>query len=374
MPHSCNLAAPVPATSAAAGTRVAAIVLAGGRGTRLHELTDTLCKPAVPFLGENRIIDFTMGNLCRSGFGAATVATQYRAAPLHGHLRRTWSDRIALRLRHGPTVTGRREGSRGTADAVRILMDEIDASGARELLVLAADHVYRMDYRDLIADHRRRHASVTVAVDLVPRATASAFGVLAADPGGRISRFVEKPANPPGCAGDPSRSMVSMGLYVFDWAWLRAHLAQVPEALDFGHDILPVAVTEGRAIVHAPGRARPFYWRDVGTLDGLLDAALDFASDTPPFPLPRPLRPAQMRLRDRHHGIVDSLLMPRTMVSEGALLSRCIVAPGSVLPFGTRIGVDAGRDAQFYRCSGRGTVLVTPEMIRDAAPRAGARA
>lgn len=343
------------------------LLLAGGRGSRLHELTAQLCKPAVPFIDGTRIVDFTLSNLVSSGFPSVYVATQYCPAPLERHLREGWPGRLDLRLRHAPTLTGRPEGSRGTADALRVMRDEIDAIGPSSILVLAADHIYAMDYGPMIAAHRETGATLTVAADTVPRAEGSAFGILEADRGGRISRFVEKPEHPPGSAADPSRALASMGLYVIDWPWLRAYLDANPEAMDFGHHVLPDAVAEGRSFAHVPAQSGPFYWRDVGTLDALRAAALDFMSEDPPLPLPRST--AALRPRDEGAGILDSLVMRGAVVSRGALLSRCVVAPGAVVPFGSEIGTDPERDRASFRRTSGGTVLVTAEMLAETDPR-----
>ncbi|MHA6346984.1 sugar phosphate nucleotidyltransferase [Roseivivax sp. CAU 1761] len=346
------------------------VLLAGGQGSRLHELTSDLCKPAVPFLGDVRIVDFTMENLVESGFDRVVVATQYRAEPLEEHLHKVWRKKMrpaGMLIRNAVRISGRPDASRGTADALRLSLAEIDRIAPREVLVLAADHVYRMDYRPMIAAHRAAGARLTVAADMVPRAEASAFGVLAADDAGRVTAFVEKPANPPAAAGHPDSAFASMGIYVIDWAWLRALLSEREDVLDFGHDVVPVAVAAGSCRVHAPGEAAPFYWRDVGTLDALRLAALEFAAEVPPFPLPR------SRARGSRGGWAemserltcqDSLVMSGSMVSAGALLSNCIVAPGCVLPFGTVIGVDAAEDARWFRRTEQGTVLVTANMLQ----------
>ncbi len=353
----CRASRPGIPGDRAAG-RVLPVLLAGGRGTRLHELTAQICKPALPFVGNSRLVDFTLANLERCRLPRVMVATQYCARPLERHLRAVWSDRLDLKLRHAPTLTGRAEGSRGTADAVRVVLDEIDALAPQELMILAGDHIYAMDYRPMLASHRERGAVLTVAADLVPRSEAQGFGIVEADRGDRICRFVEKPAHPPPSAGDPARSLASMGLYVIDWPWLRDCLRDHPDALDFGHHVLPIAVAEGRSFVHAPGRTAPLYWRDVGTLDALRRAALDFGGETPPVPIPGPAR----RKADPE-GLIDSFAMAGSLVSRGALLSRCVVAPGAVVPFGRQIGVDRRRDRLSFRRSSGGTFLVTPEML-----------
>ncbi|WP_375263567.1 sugar phosphate nucleotidyltransferase [Palleronia sp.] len=351
-------------TGAAWPHDVLPVLLAGGKGSRLHELTQTICKPAVPFLGTTRIVDFTMENLRLGGVPEVMVATQYRGKSLHTHLKTRWQESMSVKIRHAPQMMGRAEGSRGTADAVRLLIDEIDSIAPRDVLILAADHVYRMDYRRMIDAHRATGAAVTVAADCVPRHTASAFGVLETDPFDRIVRFVEKPGNPPSWSRDPSIALASMGLYVFRWDALRTLLLENPGALDFGHDILPAAVSQGRTFAYAPSAHAPLYWRDVGTLDALRAAALDFMSDSPPFALPSPPG-ATPRL-----GIMDSVIMEGAFVSEGALVSNCIVAPGVTVPFACAIGVDPASDAVRYRRTPLGTILVTPGMISAMQPKA----
>ena len=340
------------------------ILLAGGKGSRLHELTETICKPAVPFLGSTRIVDFTMENLRLGGAPEVLVATQYRPNLLHTHLKNRWNDAMSVGIRHAPQMTGRPEGSKGTADAVRLMIDEIDAVAPRDVLILAADHVYRMDYRKMIDAHRAQGAAVTVAADCVPREAASAFGILETDPAERIVRFVEKPNSPPAWSRNPSVALASMGLYIFRWEALRALLMDNPGALDFGHDILPQAVSHGDAYAYTPGAQVPFYWRDVGTLDALRAAALDFMSDRPPFNLPDPPG-AKPRL-----GVLDSVVMNGAFVSEGALVSNSIVAPGAAIPFAMTIGVDPNSDAVRFRRTPGGTILITPAMIAEMQPMA----
>ncbi|QFU08415.1 Glucose-1-phosphate adenylyltransferase [Rhodobacteraceae bacterium THAF1] len=337
------------------------ILLAGGQGSRLHELTDATCKPAVPFVGQTRIVDFTMDNVVRSGMYQILVATQYRPDELNQHLMGRWADKVHVGLRHAPDIASVTKGARGTADAVRMLIPEIDAIAPRDVVVLAADHVYRMDYTDMIADHRRSEADVTVAVDLVPQAEATAFGVLDTDRTRRITRFLEKPARPPEAPNAPGQSLASMGLYVFKWETLRALLIDHPDGLDFGHDILPEMILEGRAFAHTPADLAPFYWRDVGTLDALRHAALDFMGPDAPFPLPD-------QSASSRRDCQDSLIMQGAFVSKGSILQDCIVAPGAVIPFGTMIGMGFRSDADRFRRTEKGTWLVTPEMLRRGNP------
>lgn len=365
-------AAPCGSVGADYRDDVLPVLLAGGVGSRLHELTDDRCKPAVPFVGEVRIVDFTMQNLVASGFDRVVVATQYCAEPLEAHLRDRWAAALAsggLILRNATTFLPGGAGATGTADAVRVNADVIERFAPRELLVLAADHVYSMDYRPMIAAHRASGADLTVSAVLVPRTEASGFGILDADAAGNVRRFVEKPADPPPSARDGTRSLASMGIYVISWPWLRTLLDEAPEVIDFGHHVVPRAVTRRSCHLHVPEGAEAFFWRDVGTLDALRTAALAFAGETPPIPLPvhdrlrRPRWPGWARAA-RRANLQDSVLMEGSMVSADALLSNCIVASGCILPSGTVIGVDAAEDSRWFRRTPEGTVLVTPKMLQ----------
>lgn len=375
-----------------------AVLLAGGRGSRLHELTEDRAKPAVAFGSRHRIVDFTLENLRRSGLGQVLVATQYCAGPLEDYLNRCWRPVFGtgLRLRRaaGTGMAGR--SYEGTADAVWKNAAEIDALCPREVVVLSADHVYAMDYGPMIAAHRASGAAVTIAADVVPLAEARAFGCVEATAAGRILAFAEKPRTPPAMAGDPGRALVSMGIYVFDWAWLRERLrrdaADPASAHDFGHDILPGAVAQGEAQVfrsEGPG-GRPFYWRDVGTLDAFRETWLAFESGAP-CPVPEgaglrargvtdprvaaALRQADAALDDEgsvvplagrraeRAELVASVVMPGARLAEGCRLRRVILAPGVRLAEGMVIGHDPQEDARWFRVTPGGTTLVTPQML-----------
>lgn len=362
-----------------------AVVLAGGQGTRLHELTARDCKPALPFARFHRIVDFTMASLARSGVGRVLVATQHRPESLTAHLREVWSDVFPngqLMLRDG----GHRGAYRGTADVLRANAAELDAMGARELLIVAADHVYSMDYRRFVEAHRRTGAPLTLAAMPVPREDAGRFGIVTEGPGHRIAGFAEKPAKPAAIFGDPKHSLASLGIYVIDWAWLRDVLAD-PSVLDFGEDVIPLAVHGGAAAVWRWDG----YWRDVGTLDGLRESWLDFEAGPPPCR--RPLVPGmQVRVQaatlprdgfnasvnlgglrlmsplighrdpDRWTALDRTILMPGARVSPGVRLTNVIVAPNTVIPQGLHIGEDPQEDARWFRVSGE-TVLVNSAML-----------
>lgn len=343
--------------------RTATILLAGGKGTRLHDLTAGESKPAVPFAGRNRIVDFAMANVVRSGLGRLLVATQFAPQTLHRHLPARWGAQLpagGLRLRDG------RGCYRGTADAVRQNWDQIRDWRADQVLVLAADHVYDMDYATLIDAHRASGAAVTVAVDVVPLDLAHSFGVMQTDQAGRILAFQEKPSRPAAIPGEPDRAMVSMGIYVFETAWLHAALFdRHEESLDFGQEVIPAAVADGlaRAYRLPAGPSGQSYWRDVGTLEALRLAHLDFLAARPAR-LPRP-SPAT----DWYLGR-GSVAMPGAVVPASARLSNAIVAPAARIPPGLVVGEDPAEDARWFRSEG-GTVLVTQAMLdRREASRA----
>lgn len=373
-----------------------AIVLAGGRGARLHELTDAEAKPSVAFGRRHRIVDFTLENLRRSGLSQVLVATQYCAGPLEDYLNRSWRPVFGtgLRLRRAAGLSLAGRSYDGTADAVWKNAVEIDALAPREVVVLSADHVYAMDYRAMIAAHRASGAVATVAAHVVPLAEARAFGCIEARPDGRVAGFAEKPEAPPACPDAAGRALVSMGVYVFDWAWLREALrrdATDPGSThDFGHDILPAAVARGEVQVFR-GRGpedRPFYWRDVGTLDAFRETWLDFEGD-PPCPLPKSVPPAlavralaeTRRLRPwvgpdeagrvvplagapaPRAEVVETVVMPGARLAEGCRMRRVILAPGTRLPEGAVIGHDPEEDARWFRVTPAGTTLVTPQML-----------
>lgn len=349
------------------------ILLAGGQGSRLFELTQRECKPAVPFAGGRRIVDWTVENVLRSGFGRLAVATQYCPSTLEYHLRAVWGRDFApfgLAMFRGARLPGRSAGFLGTADAVAQILPLASRADDREVLVLSADHIYAMDYRPMIAAHRASGAKVTVAATVADLAQARGFGVIEADAGGAIVGFEEKPDRPVAMPGDAGRALVSMGIYVFDRHWLVDVLARdaldAASGHDFGHDIVPAAVAQGMAQVHVPqgSGAQAFYWRDVGTLDGYRAAALDFAADPLPCALPRVRGPGV----DAGFVRGDTVVMPGAWVAPGADLNRTIVAPNTLVPADLVIGRDADEDARWFRVTQGGTRLVTAAMLasRDA--------
>ena len=350
--------------------KTAAVLLAGGQGSRLYELTSHTCKPAVGFAGGRKIVDWTMHNLAGCALEKVLVASQYKPQELSAHLARYWRDAFtvgALVIRDGKTVTGRHDGYVGTADAVTQNLDELLATGAQTLLVVAADHIYTMDYEAMIAEHRAAGRSVTVAVDRVPRLQARSFGVMAADAQGKVTEFIEKPADPKPMLTDPNRALVSMGIYVFDMKWLADRLrddaTKAGSGHDFGHDILPAAVARGEVGIFDPAvQTEGFFWRDVGTLDSFRQCCIDIAQkhvtcDIPRYP--------DGQLADMGTRILEggSVALPGARVSRHSRLRNTIVAPGVDIPAEFESGFDLGSDARFFRVTPEGTVLITPKML-----------
>lgn len=271
------------------------ILLAGGRGQRLGALTAHQAKPAVSLLDGRRIVDFAMHNAWRSGLRRMLVCTQWKPASLVAHLRARWTpafpDGLVICDGHD---RGGVTGYRGTAHAVACIAADLDAAGTREVIVLAADHVYDMDYREMLAAHRRMGLPVTVAALPVARDEARSFGVFETEGPSTVRRFLEKPADPPAMFGRADRALISMGIYVFDWAWLREELGcgatpVTDPPLDFGYDLLPGAVARGAVgvfrFVVLDAEAPP-YWRDVGTVQAMEAARADLSRKNPPIALP----------------------------------------------------------------------------------------
>ncbi len=354
-------------------TRVLAFVLAGGEGRRLAPLTSHLAKPAAPFHARHRLVDFALSNLSNSGVTAIEVLLQYEPQTLLWHLRRTWAaDRAGSGLCVSTHVggAGAQPAYRGTADAVRCYRDRITALAPDLVAVFSADHVYRMDVREMIAFHLACRADVSVSAIPVSVAEAHAFGVIGVDGAGRIRRFDEKPAHPAEIPGRPGVSLVSMGNYLFEPQVLLEALDATHAAggVDFGRDLLPRLVRTHRLMAYdyarnrlASATSQP-YWRDVGTIDAYFSAHMDMLGEAPPFHL------GDERWPIRCHGgdeapetlagagpegariglgaeLVDTVLRPGVEIASGASLARCIVAEGNRIGAGCRLRnviVDAG--------------------------------
>ncbi|UGA56234.1 glucose-1-phosphate adenylyltransferase [Vibrio sp. VB16] len=397
-----------------------ALILAGGKGTRLKQLTNNNAKPAVSFGGKFRIIDFTLSNCINSGVRKVGVLTQYMAQDLIDHLQDGWQI-LSPAMGEGVRIipAQQRTGNdwyRGTADAVYQNLDLIKRQNAKRVLILGGDHIYKMDYSRMLNFHVENNAAVTVACIHKPIEEASSFGVMGLDATGQINTFVEKPANPPADPSDPTQSLVSMGIYIFDADLLEDELVKALEDPeynhDFGHNIIPGLL--GRAKVFGyiftedghPGDTA--YWRDVGNLDEYFAATMDLLSPDPELDLYSPNWPimtnqsqrpgAKFVFNDenRRGHAVDSVLSAGTIISGAELehcmvsanvrvhsysqLKDCILLPNSdigrncrltkvivgedcVIPDNTVIGENPTEDAKKYTVSETGVILVTSEMF-----------
>ena len=275
-----------------------AIVLAGGAGSRLHPLTTDRAKPAVPFGGKYRIIDFTLTNCLHSGLRRILVLTQYKSHSLQKHLRDGWSifnpelgeyiTTVPPQMRTGESWYG------GTADALYQNLYLVERSGAKWVIILAGDHIYRMDYAPMVKFHSESGADLTVACMEVGINEARGFGIMGLDSGSRVVNFVEKPQNPPALPDNPDLALASMGIYVFSAdkliAMLKSDHEQAQSSHDFGKDIIPRMIDSHRVYGYRfggeLGRVSPDrYWRDVGTIDSYYAANMDLLKPVPPLNL-----------------------------------------------------------------------------------------
>jgi glucose-1-phosphate adenylyltransferase len=399
-----------------------ALVLAGGRGSRLMELTDRRAKPAVYFGGKFRIIDFTLSNCLNSGVRRIGVVTQYESHSLLRHLQRGWSFLKSemnefLELLPAQQRIADESWYRGTADAVFQNIHILRGHKPEYVIVLAGDHIYKMDYARMLAHHVETGAGCTVSCIEVPVADASAFGIMAVDAAGRIVDFVEKPAVPPTLPGRPDRSLASMGIYVFDaeylYEQLRLDIADPASSHDFGRDIIPRAVQQGCAVAQSfgsscvgskPGQA---YWRDVGTLEAYWEANIDLTAVEPELNLydttwpiwtyQEQLPPAKFvhnapgrrgsaiesmvsggciisgeinrtllfsKCRVHSYARVEwSVLLPEVEVGRHARLTRVVVDHGCRIPDGLVVGENAEDDARRFNRSANGVTLITGPML-----------
>jgi len=391
-----------------------ALVLAGGVGSRLHPLTADRAKPAVPFGGKYRIIDFTLSNCLESGLRRILVLTQYKSHSLQKHLRDGWSIfNPSLGEYITPVPPQMRTGERwyaGTADAVYQNLYLIERSGARYVLILSGDHIYRMDYAAMLEAHRATDAGVTVASMRVPCREASAFGVIEIDDTGCIVDFQEKPESPAPIPSEPDASLVSMGVYVFSVDVLLARLGQRHDISsdDFGKDVLPSLIEQVRVFAYQFGGkagrvTADQYWRDVGTIDAYFEANMDLVRPVPAMDLYQPdwrIRtyesqnpPARTtRGESGMQGtctdsmlcsgtiiaggrVVHSILSPNVRLNEGATVEssilfesvqvgngarveRSIIDKFVRVPPGETIGVDIEKDRARFVVSERGVVVV----------------
>jgi len=404
--------------------RAVALVLAGGRGSRLMNLTDRRAKPAVYFGGKFRIVDFALSNCLNSGIRRIGVITQYKSHSLLRHLQRGWAFLKSEMNEFVDLLPAQQRNDnenwyRGTADAVYQNHDILEGYEADYIVVLAGDHIYKMNYAVMLADHVAKGRECTVACIAVPRSEASAFGVMAVDDNSMITDFLEKPADPPAMPGNPDMSLASMGIYIFNAQYLyrelKRDLADPQSSHDFGKDVIPHAVRHGCASAHPfelsnvpnANNEAP-YWRDVGTIDAYWDANIDLTAtdpmlnlydkDWPIWTYQEQLPPAKFvhnqedrrgmaiesvvsggcivsgrvfrsvlfsSVRIHSHAEVNwSVLLPGVQVGRHARLTRTIIDRGCHIPDGMVIGEDPQIDAaRFYR-SENGITLVTHEMLQ----------
>ena len=405
--------------------RSMAFVLAGGRGSRLKELTQTRVKPALYFGGKTRIIDFALSNALNSGIRKIAIATQYKAHSLIRHCQRGWNFFSAERKEFLDILPASQRLSermwyRGTVDAVTQNVDIVDSYDIDYIVILAGDHVYKMDYEIMLRQHIESKADVTVGCLTVDKSEASSFGVMAVDNNNQITSFLEKPANPPGMPGNPQKSLASMGLYVFNWKFLRELLLQdyadSNSSHDFGNDLIPEIVKNGKAIAHqfedscVRAEGAPSYWRDVGTVDAFWSANIDLTNFTPDLNLWDGQWPIWTYLEstppakfihdeeDRRGVAISSMVsggciisgteirnsilstnvktnsfavlenavvLPDVVVNRFARLKNCVIDRSVIIPKNLVIGEDPIEDAKFFRVTEKGVTLITKEMVNN---------
>lgn len=401
-----------------------AYVLAGGRGSRLMELTDWRAKPAVYFGGKSRIIDFALSNALNSGIRRIAVATQYKAHSLIRHLQRGWNFFRPERNESFDILPASQRVSeemwyRGTADAVFQNIDIIESYDPKFIVLLAGDHVYKMDYEKMLQQHVEQGADVTVGCLEVPRAEATAFGVMHTDTTDRIISFLEKPADPPAMPGKADKSLVSMGIYVFETKFLldelRRDAADPNSSHDFGKDIIPYIVKHGKAVAHHFDKScrrssseAVSYWRDVGTVDAYWAANIDltdivpeldlydrewpiwtYGEITPPAKFVHDkegrrgeavsslvsggciisgasLRHSLLFTGVRVHSfshVENTVVLPYADIGRSCRLKNVVIDAEVKLPAGLVVGEDPELDAKRFRRTENGICLITRAMI-----------
>jgi glucose-1-phosphate adenylyltransferase len=401
-----------------------AYVLAGGRGSRLMELTDARAKPAVYFGGKTRIIDFALSNALNSGIRRIGVATQYKAHSLIRHLQRGWNFFRPERNESFDILPASQRISEtqwyaGTADAVFQNLDIIESYAPKYMVILAGDHIYKMDYELMLQQHVRDGADVTIGCLEVPRLEATGFGVMAVDAQDRITAFVEKPADPPAIPDRPDMALASMGIYVFNTDFLADLLrrdAETPgSSRDFGGDLIPYVVKNGKAVAHRfsascirAAEEIEEYWRDVGTIDAYWEANVDLTDivpklnmydrDWPIWTYSEITAPAKfVHDEDGRRGsavsslvsgdcivsgskvsrsllftgvktgsfstLHEAVILPKCNIGRHARLSRVVVDRGVRIPEGLVVGEDPLLDGKRFRRTASGICLITKAMI-----------
>ena len=406
------------------------LILAGGQGERLYPLTRDRSKPAVPFGSAYRIIDFTLSNCINSGLRQIYVLTQYKSYSLDKHLQRGWNifsyESGEFLYRIPPQHRVGQKWYEGTADAVYQNIYLLENRKPEHVLILSGDHIYRMDYTELLRFHQTHEGSLSLSAAVVPREGADQFGILEVDENWRVVGFEEKPADPKTIPGDPDHCLVNMGVYLFDTARMVREISNDARRSeshhDFGHNIIPALVADGEVYAY-PFRdeetGKTAYWRDIGTLDSYFETAMDLVSRTPDFDLYDPQwlfrawQPPVPPCKSVHGftedgtlpGIVEdsivgggsvvsgghversilgrsvrinsyskvseSILMDDVTVGRYAQLNRCIVDKNVVIPEGMKIGFDAERDRQLFKVSASGIVVVPKGMDLGGLSEAG---
>ncbi len=396
-----------------------ALIMAGGRGSRLKNLTQWRAKPAVPFGGKFRIIDFPLSNCINSGIRRIGVLTQYKAHSLLTHIQQAWGH---LRGEFGEFVELLPAQQRiatswyaGTADAIYQNLDIIRSHQPKYVLILAGDHIYKMDYGEMLAFHVENEADITIGCIEVSIEEARAFGVMGVDEHSRIQSFTEKPEEPAPMPGNRDKALCSMGIYVFNTEFLFEQLikdADMPQSShDFGKDVIPSIIERYRAYAYPfrdPENQKQAYWRDVGTVDAFWSANMELVSVTPELNLydenwpiwtyQEQLPPAKFIFDDEdrrgmavdsmvsggciisgakvHHSLLfsnvcvesytslsETVALPNVVIGEGCRISKAIIDKGCKVPPGMQIGQDPEADKERFYISPGGVVLVTPEML-----------
>lgn len=401
-----------------------AYVLAGGRGSRLMEMTDRRAKPAVFFGGKTRIIDFALSNALNSGIRRIAVATQYKSHSLIRHLTRGWNflrpeRNESFDILPASQMISEDSWYKGTADAVYQNIDIIDSYAPKYIVVLAGDHIYKMDYEIMLRQHVDSGADVTLGCLEVPRMEAVGFGVMHVDEHDTIIDFVEKPADPPCVPGSPDVALASMGIYVFNSEYLfqllREDANNPNSSNDFGKDIVPYIVKHGKAVAHRFSQSCvrsdhevEAYWRDVGTVDAYWDANIDLTDIVPKLDLydhewpiwtHSELTPPAKFIHDEDNrrgmavsslvsggciisgaslrksllftGVVahsfshvdGGVILPQVHIGRGARLTNVVVDRGVIIPEGLIVGEDPVLDAQRFRRTEKGICLITQSML-----------
>lgn len=407
-----------------------ALILAGGKGSRLKDLTQKQPKPSLHFGGKFRIIDFTLSNCINSGIYRVGILTQYYSHHLIQHIQHSWSflngkTNEFIEIFPAQQKQDAEDWYQGTADAIFQNLDVISQYQAKYIIVLAGDHIYKMDYSRMLLDHVEKGSQCTVACIEVPCSQASEFGIMDINDDEQIINFIEKPQFPPSIPGKPYAALASMGVYVFDAQYLYQLLVEEQQQQntqhDFGKNLIPKAVQQGKAWAHPFSRSCVYsdfnigsspYWRDVGTIDAYWNANIDLVSAKPALDMydphwsirtsHSPLAPARFiqgeslqspqitntlinagsivedakiansvifqNVRVNAHSQLDAcVILPDVSIGYACRLQRCIIDSGCVLPNKLVIGEDPQWDAQhFYRSEG-GIVLVTQKMLDNLA-------